>query len=269
MSKKARAAKAAAEKSTTATVAAPEVTTDATTAGAVETVAAPAAPEVTGTAPASDATDGSAPSVEINVTDAATGKVKKKRVPMARVFNADGNVMLLDGNVGSVKGYVTAFMALPVGARKGYDNYWAKEDGFTNPEAILKLTPQGIGKMLSILQHLAANIIGNGGDEGTEMSGILTAVRGYEEIAVAEAAAVAQNKLIEEALASLTKALGGDQNKARAMLAQHMPTATPAQIANAGAPASSVTATEPTLEESGGTVPDAEDNAPAEETVTV
>lgn len=187
-------------------------------------------------------------------TVATVETVKAKRIPMSRVF-IGGVISALSGNVDSVKSYVKGFMALTVGARKGYDNYWAKEDGFTNPESIMKLTPQGIGKMLAVLHHRAALYIADGGENASQTLGILEGIRAYELVAVAEAKDTAQNKLFAEALATMTKAMGGDESKARQALANFALTPT-------AVPAATVKAPEPTIGESGGIIEDADDSAP-------
>jgi hypothetical protein len=186
-----------------------------------------------------------------------SGENKPKKVPMSRVF-INGVISRIDATVESVSTYVKGFMSLPVGARKGYDNYWAKEDGFTNPESIMKLTPQGIGKMIAVCQHRAALYISEGGEKGTEMAAVLEGLRKYESVAVAEAAAVAKNKLISQARETL-KATGMAEHLIDAALASLAPNAVKATVAPA-----TVENSAPTLEESGDGIADAED-APADE----
>lgn len=196
------------------------------------------------------------------VAAAVAEVVKAKKVPMARVFAADGKTVLkIDGTVESVSTYVKGFMSLPVGARKGYDNYWAKEDGFTNPESIMKLTPQGIGKMVAICQHRAALYVSEGGEKGAEMTAVLEGLRQYESVAVAEAVAVAQSKLISQARETL-KAAGMKPEAIDAALASMTASLAPF----AAAPAPTVENDAPTLEESGDGIADADDTADAEST---
>jgi len=152
---------------------------------------------------------------------------KKKREPMARVYvggDKTQGAMLLNASVESIKNYVVGFMGLLVGAKKGYDNYWSKEDGFTNPQSIMKLTPQGLGKIIAIAQHRAALYIAAGGDKSTEMTGILSAISEYEAIAVASARTIAQDKAFSEAADALSKAMGGDIEAARKRLATYSQT---------------------------------------------
>ena len=212
--------------------------------------------------PATEIQTQTAPAAPETVTELATQEPtvevieggKKKRIPMARVFTAPGIVAIITASVDSVKTYVQGFMGLNVGARKGYDNYWAKADGFTNPESIMKLTPQGIGKMLAILHHRAALYIAEGGEDGAEVIAVLDGIRQYETIAVTEAKEVARQKLFNDALAMMTKAFGGDEKKAREALAQHAHAAPKPQAAT-------VQHTEPTIGEAGATLDTAEDTA--------
>lgn len=233
MSKKSRANKAAAAAQTET----PATETNET--ATVETTETTAANET----PTTDATA---------QTAAPAAEEKKKKIPMARVFNADGSVALLTKGVESVKRYVKGFMSLAVGARKGYDNYWAKEDGFTNPESIMKLTPQGIGKMMAILQHRAALYIADGGELGSEMQDVLTGVREYESVAVSEAKSVAEAKAIEEALATVAKARGCSIDEARKFMA--------AFAATPPATRAAVVESEPTIGETGATVDQTEES---------
>lgn len=187
-----------------------------------------------------------------DATVSSTEVAKPKRIPQARVF-IGGVVAAITSSVDSVKAYVHGFMTLNVGARKGYDNYWAKEDGFTNPESIMKLTPQGLGKMLAVIHHRAALYIAEGGDNAVETLAVLDGIAAYQKIAVAEAQTVAQQKLFADALATMTKANGGDEAKARAMLAAMAQTAPAATVATS----QTIGSSEP--------LNDAEDEAPVEE----
>jgi hypothetical protein len=212
-----------------------------------ETSTAPAATQVT----ASDAGQTNMENNNPNSSETTETATPKKRIPMARVF-IGGAIAVITKNVQSVRDYVGGFMNLNVGARKGYDNYWAKEDGFTNPESIMKLTPQGIGKMLAILHHRAALLIAEGGEAASETLDVLEGIKAYQQIAVAEAQTVAQQKLFADALATMTKANGGDEAKARQMLAAMAQTV----------PAATVHQTQ-TIGDSGAKIEDAED-APKE-----
>lgn len=188
------------------------------------------------------------PMVEISVT--TTGG--KQKIPMARVFiDADPTKgpMLLGRAVATVKSYVKGFMSLPVKARKGYDNYWAKADGFTNPVTIMKLTPQGIGKMMAILHHRAALYIADGGENATEMLNILKGISDYETVAVSEARIVAENKAMHDALSTIARAKGCTLEEARTFMAQFA--SQPMQTTRAA-----VVEGEPTIGESGATVED-------------
>lgn len=154
--------------------------------------------------------------------DTMTETPKKKRVPMSRVFKENGETLLLDGDVENAKAYVHGFKSLNVGARKGYDNYWAKKDGFTNPQAVQKLTPQGIGKMMLVLLDLAANIQTQGGEAADEMNQILMAVNEYGNVAVEEAKMLAvakakadADKALSDAAAMVAKANGWEVDDPR------------------------------------------------------
>ena len=97
-------------------------------------------------------------------------KTGKKRIPMARVFNDDGTILLLDGsNVGE---YLEGFLALPPRSKAGYDNFWSNSDGFTNRQKFRNIDTQGCGKMLTVLMYQAARIVAAGGDEATKMEAI-------------------------------------------------------------------------------------------------
>lgn len=219
----------------------------AETVAAVETVAVQPAPEIQ----PETVTVAEVVAPTPVVSQAATTE-RKKRTPMARVL-IDGAKSILTGAVDSVTNYVNGFMALPVGPRKGYDNYWSKEDGFTNPETIMKLTPQGLGKMMAICHHRAALYIAEGGQIGTETLAILGAIRDYEEIAVAEAREVVKRKELaaaesqaRSAIENLARARGCTIDEAsKAMGAFAVPAATTQTV-----PAATVAADEKTVGES-------------------
>lgn len=192
------------------------------------------------------------PTINVEAPVSQAEVVKKKRTPMARVM-IDGAKSALNGAVASVTNYVNGFMALPVGPRKGYDNYWSKEDGFTNPETIMKLTPQGLGKIMAICHHRAAMYIAEGGSTGSETLAILSAIRSYEEIAVGEARSLAKRKELADAelqaqaaIENLAKARGCSVDDARKAMSAF---ATPAVITQT-VPAASVNADEKTVGES-------------------
>lgn len=167
--------------------------------------------------------------VETTTADESAPK-KRGRIPMARVFNEDGSTMLITDDVESVTSYVNGFLNLPVKERKGYDNYWAKEDGFTNPQSVGKITPQGIGKMLAILHYEAVKYLERGGQQCDEMKRVLDGIEAYKSVAAqaarehaevqkqinaAQTVAKAQDISIEEA----AKMIGYDYSK----LSAHLP----------------------------------------------
>jgi len=135
------------------------------------------------------------------VTPPKTEKPKKvatggKRIPMARVF-INGAIAQLGTGVDSVVAYVSGFRKLPSRTKAGYDNFWSKEDGFTNNEKYLRITPQGVGKMMACLAYRAARIIARGGEDAKLMQTIWTDVQSYMDIALKQAVHdVAQEDII-------------------------------------------------------------------------
>lgn len=186
---------------------------------------------------------------------------KKKRIPMSRVFLSDGSIARIGRSVDTVRSYLRGFLALGVGARKGYDNYWAKSDGFTNPVSIMKLTPDGISKMMAVLHHRAALYIAEGGDKGTQMENALLALSEYQTIAVAEAKLAAEAAKQDEVAATIAKAKGCSIDEARQLLAAFVPTtvAAPAPVASVVAPESTKGETGSAIEDSGDGAEDTEE----------
>lgn len=99
---------------------------------------------------------------------------KAKRVPQCRVFDKDGNIVLIDETPESSMNYLEHFMALTVKPTAGYDSFVTREDGFTNPIKFRRFTPQGVAKMLAVLT-LQAELLIAGGSE--EMANILKGMK--------------------------------------------------------------------------------------------
>lgn len=108
-----------------------------------------------------------------------------------KVLLADGSVFQLDETANSYIAFNSAFNALPVSPRSGYDKYW-NNNGFTNPKSRRKLKPQGVGKLLAQLGEQAYEIISRGGKPAEEMKSILAGFGEYLKVApecVAQSAA--------------------------------------------------------------------------------
>jgi hypothetical protein len=156
-------------------------------------------------------------------TPPVTPKQKKtgaKRVPMARVFIGDAIAMLSDAPE-SVAVYVRGFLKLPVRARAGYDNFWSKDDGFTNAQKFRTITPQGVGKMMAVLQYRAASIIAAGGDNATLMQNILNGIEENFDTALADATHEHEQAALNVAFGELVEALDGNAEAAREKLAKY------------------------------------------------
>jgi hypothetical protein len=173
------------------------------------------------------------------------------KVTQNRVYNSDGSIVLLDGTAESFVGFLSKFNALRyvqataketdtegkvtlkplfnedgspkmiARPRNGYTQYF-NNDGFTNPISPEALSPQGIGKLLAKLYEVAAVIQRSGTKRADEMKTILAGVDAYRAVAESEVAKAADNTAMEQALAVLTKASGGDVSAAQAKLAEFL-----------------------------------------------
>lgn len=161
-----------------------------------------------------------------NQSETGSEVVATKRRRQGQVIDQNGNALLLDGSLERATKYVAEFLALPDGPKKGYDTFWSRKTGYTNPRSIATAKPQGVGKMMLVLQHVAAMHIAAGGDEGAEMAAILSAVSQYSTVAQQEAAKQAEilvkqaeDAKTAEAVATIVKAKGVDEATARQVLA--------------------------------------------------
>jgi hypothetical protein len=183
------------------------------------------------------------------------GEDPQSFVSFLQTFNAlrwvqavdqDKNLLFLDEN-GDTTTTNTGRPFLKVRPRSGYTQYW-NNDGFTNPISPESLTPQGIGKLMAKLIEVSHMIIRNGGNDATEMKAVLAGALAYNEIAANEVEKTAKQSVQAQALETLTKALGGDTEKAKAKLDEYLakqgikpeipqPTVTPAEAVEAAATA--------------------------------
>lgn len=163
---------------------------------------------------------------ETNEEPARRKKAKRivngKSVPFARVFTdeANGVIAVIGATPGSVRDYLSGFKALSVRPTAGFDSFWGKVDGYSNPVTPYEATAHGTAKMIAVAFDNMARLINEGGDEGKAASDAMEGLLAYWTIALVEAKQAAEQKGLNEALATLTKAMGGDETAARAKLAQ-------------------------------------------------